>query len=705
MTSVRRWTLAGLAGLGVLGCGLSFSAAAAQAELTHNFLGSFGVAGPGSGAFSQPQGVAVDQSTGDVYVYDIESSEPFIYKFSPAGEPENFSALGTNVIKGSGGTSGGGVSQIAVDSSSGPTKGDIYVRENGHVTVYGENGDQLGELNSEVEADGGPWGYVCGVAVDPAGNVYVGLFEGYVDKYAPSGNPVSNSDYVSSLAGLPEGSCDLAADSEGNVYVDTLEGGRAVTKYEVPQFGSPAAIGKVIDEHGTAVAVDPAASNDGLYVDEGSDIAQYDSSGDLLGKFGASGAGVLSGASNGVAVSHSSGSVYVSDPEEEFGGGTVNIYGPAVPIADVKTEPPSKRGENGTVTLNGVVNPEGLPVSSCEFEYGTQAENYEHTAECSPAPGSGNAPVAVSAALSGLAAGITYHYRLGATDANGTNYGKDVAITPAPVLGVPTSSEVTPFSATLSDTLNPENPPTGTTGYYFEYGPTSAYGERFPVEGDAGDGSTAIPATQAITGLTPGTTYHYALVATNSAGTTTSSDQTFTTLSAAAPAVSTGAAGGVTQYEATLSGALDPQGQQTSYHFDIGADTNYGTQVFGPTVISPSTVTLGLQNLQPGTTYHYRLTATNSVGTTYGSDRTFTTAGVAPVITQPLTPLLLATPNIAFPTTPTTSKPKPKPLTRAQMLKKALNQCRKDKSKSKSKRKSCEKEARRKYGKTRKNKG
>jgi hypothetical protein len=701
MTSVRRWTLAGLAGLGVLGCGLSFSAAAAQAVLTHNFLGSFGVAGPGSGAFSQPQSVAVDQSTGDVYVYDIESSEPFIYKFNSAGEPENFSALGTNVIKGSGGTSGGGVSQIAVDSSSGPTKGDIYVREDGHVTVYGENGDQLGELNSGVEADGGPWGYTCGVAVDPAGNVYVGLFEGYVDKYAPSGNPVSNSDYVSSLAGVsfvnsvPEGSCDLAADSEGNVYVDTLEGGRAVTKYEASQFGLPAASGTIIDEHGTAVAVDPAASNDGLYVDEGSDIAQYDSSGDLLGKFGASGAGVLSGASNGVAVSHSSGSVYVSDPE----GGTVNIYGPAVTVADVKTEPPSKIGENGTVTLNGVVNPEGLLVSSCEFEYGTQAETYEHTAECSPAPGSGNAPVAVSATINGLAAGITYHYRLGATDANGTNYGKDVAITPAPVLGVPTASEITPFSATLSDTLNPENPPTGTTSYYFEYGPTSAYGQRFPLEGEAGNGSTAIPATQAIAGLTPGTTYHYALIATNSAGATTTPDETFTTLSASAPAVSTGAASAVTQYEATLSGALDPQGLQTSYHFDIGADTNYGTQVFGPTVISPSTVTLPLQNLQPGTTYHYRLTATNSAGTTYGADQTFTTVGVAPVITQPLTPSLLATPNIAFPTEPGTTKPKA--LTNAQKLAAALKACKK---KAKGKRAACRRQARRKYGPVKKKK-
>ena len=158
--------------------------------------------------------------------------------------------------------------------------------------------------------------------------------------------------------------------------------------------------------------------------------------------------------------------------------------------------------------------------------------------------------------------------------------------------------------------------------------------------------------------------------------------------------MSTGAASAVTQYEATLSGALDPQGLQTSYHFDIGADTNYGTQVFGPTIVSPSTATLPLQNLQPGTTYHYRLTATNSAGTTYGTDRTFTTAGVAPVITQPLTPLLLATPNITFPIEPGTTKPKA--LTNAQKLSKALKQCKKDKNKKK--RASCEKEAKKKYG-------
>jgi hypothetical protein len=416
--------------------GLLFAGAAAQAAFTHSFVGSFGPTGLSSSPFSQPLGVAVDQTTGDVYVYDAEyveargSNVPLIYKFNSAGEPQDFSALGSNVIEGSGEVYGGDYSQIAVDSSGGHAAGDIYVVEGGgQVTVYGADGDRLGELNSGVEADGGPWGFTCGVAVDPAGNVYVGLLEGHVDKYTPSGNPVSNSNYVSSLAGLPEGSCNLAADSEGNVYVDTLEGG-PVTKYEALQFGSLAASGTVIDAHGKTVAIDPAASNDDLYVDEGSDVAEYDSSGDLLWKSGVTGAGALSGYSNGVAVDHSSGEVYVSDPEEEYGEGPVNIYGPGVVLPDVSTKAPTSLTPGGA-TLNGTVNPDDAGNATCEFQYATSASyketgSYDQTVSCSKSVPSSNSAEPVSAELTGLDRDRTaYHYRLVATNANGTSYGND----------------------------------------------------------------------------------------------------------------------------------------------------------------------------------------------------------------------------------------------------------------------------------------
>ena len=92
-------------------------------------------------------------------------------------------------------------------------------------------------------------------------------------------------------------------------------------------------------------------------------------------------------------------------------------------------------------------------------------------------------------------------------------------------------------------------------------------------------------------------------------------------------------------------------------------------------------ITVAVQDLAPGTTYHYRLSASNAAGTSYGQDTTFTTAGVLSPIAQPLTPPLLATPDIAFPEeTGTAAKPKPKALTRAQKFARALKACNKDKN-------------------------
>ncbi len=77
-----------------------------------------------------------------------------------------------------------------------------------------------------------------------------------------------------------------------------------------------------------------------------------------------------------------------------------------------------------TASANATVNPEDEEVSSCELEYGT-SEAYGASVACSPSPGAGIAPVAVSAQLSGLSPETTYHYRVAASNANGTSYGSD----------------------------------------------------------------------------------------------------------------------------------------------------------------------------------------------------------------------------------------------------------------------------------------
>jgi predicted lipoprotein with Yx(FWY)xxD motif len=68
------------------------------------------------------------------------------------------------------------------------------------------------------------------------------------------------------------------------------------------------------------------------------------------------------------------------------------------------------------------------------------------------------------------------------------------------------------------------------TTYHFEYGPTTGYGTNVPApDADAGAGSYNVPVSQTVTGLQPNTTYHFRLVAANSAGTTKGGDQSFTT--------------------------------------------------------------------------------------------------------------------------------------------------------------------------------
>jgi hypothetical protein len=75
-----------------------------------------------------------------------------------------------------------------------------------------------------------------------------------------------------------------------------------------------------------------------------------------------------------------------------------------------------------TATLNGSVNPNGLTVSDCHFSYGIGSPSGTNV-PCSASPGSGTSAVAVSAHVSGLAAGTTYEFRLVAKSAGGTEFG------------------------------------------------------------------------------------------------------------------------------------------------------------------------------------------------------------------------------------------------------------------------------------------
>jgi homoserine acetyltransferase len=131
-----------------------------------------------------------------------------------------------------------------------------------------------------------------------------------------------------------------------------------------------------------------------------------------------------------------------------------------------------------------------------------------------------------------------------------------------------------------------------------------------------------------ISGLTASTTYHFRIVATNSAGTVYGADRTFTTLSATgSPVVITNPATNVTSSSATLNGTVDPHGLTTTVYFQYGTTTSYGltTAAQSKTGNTYQAVAANISGLTASTTYHFRIVATNSAGTGYGSDRTFTT--------------------------------------------------------------------------------
>ena len=142
------------------------------------------------------------------------------------------------------------------------------------------------------------------------------------------------------------------------------------------------------------------------------------------------------------------------------------------------------------------------------------------------------------------------------------------------------------------------------------------------------DGTAIGQFVSKLTGLVGGTSYHVRAYATNSVGTAYGADISFSTVGKV-PASITQPASAVTTDGATLTGTVNPNDLPTTVSFEYGTTTNYGSTVTasqspvnGNSIYNVNVVITGLT---PGTTYHYRIKTVNSIGTTYGSDVTFTT--------------------------------------------------------------------------------
>ena len=244
-----------------------------------------------------------------------------------------------------------------------------------------------------------------------------------------------------------------------------------------------------------------------------------------------------------------------------------------------------------------------------------------------------------SRSVTGLNASTTYYYRVRAYNASGTSGNSNVvnvttlSPTGPPVVITNPATLIASFSATLNGSVDPHGL---TTTVYFQYGTTISYGSTTLSQIKTGNTYQSISAN--VSGLTASTTYHFRLVATNSAGTRYGVDRTFTTLTATGPpVVTTNAATLIASFSATLNGSVDPHGLPTTVYFQYGTTTSYGltTAPQSKTGNIYQNVTANISGLTASTTYHFRIVATNSAGTRYGGDRTFTTLSATgrPVVT------------------------------------------------------------------------
>ncbi|MFH0888505.1 MAG: hypothetical protein V1871_04785 [Planctomycetota bacterium] len=285
-----------------------------------------------------------------------------------------------------------------------------------------------------------------------------------------------------------------------------------------------------------------------------------------------------------------------------------------------------------SATLNGTVNPNGVDITSCYFNYGT-TQSYGNTANVSSLPGSGSSNVSISANISSLSVNTEYNFRIAATSAGGTTNGLNQTFTtstqPLPTCTTNAATNVTNNSATLNGTVNPNG--LIVSSCIFQYGTSTSYGSQTNASPNSFSVQSDVSAN--LTSLSASTLYNFRVVATNAGGTTNSSNQTFTTSALPPPTCTTTAATNVTASSATLNGSVNPNSLTvTSSYFDYGTSLSYGsTATTTPAPgsgSSPVSVSANLTSLSASTLYNFRVVAINAGGTTNGSNLTFTTTAV-----------------------------------------------------------------------------
>ena len=295
---------------------------------------------------------------------------------------------------------------------------------------------------------------------------------------------------------------------------------------------------------------------------------------------------------------------------------------------------PAKTIKGTTASLTASWTGDGTP-TDCYFEWGPET-SYGNLTSAPPGVnvGSGSGPQSESSDLTELTSNTVYHFRAVCTNSTGTTYGNDESFQ---TLTIPAASLRPPgeFSTTgvsLNGVVNPESE--GETTYYFEYISQELFeqSEDNPwassvstsVETLNGSDSNDHQVSAKLVDLSPGTRYHYRMIATSPAGISEVAEQTFRTIPLSAT-VSGVRASRVTPTTAVLDAEIDPGFGPTIYRIEYGLTPMYGSKTMPSESIGEDGVdhfvSTELTGLEPGTTYNYRVLAINLAGPVYGQDR------------------------------------------------------------------------------------
>ena len=524
---------------------LALTATSAQAvEPTPSYkpVGSFGAPGAGDGQFDTPRRIAVEPGTGNILVSDSANNR--VQVFAPGPTPTFLTAFGTGVLLAPFG--------IAVDQGSGA----VYVADSGHNRILRYTSDGLPtptytlDLTFVSPGQGTGAGqigsFASALAIDPVSHDLLVADAGNrrVSRYTSDGAFIGSFNGAGTVAGAFTGPLDVAVSAAGVTYVVDASGvvdNTGTSRLERFDAGG-ASLGRLTGPGGAqlirprAVAIDPASdrlvatantsrldSPKRLFVFAGgtAPLAQID--------FPVAFRSTLVG----LAIDEDSGRLYALGDRNVLNQGAagVQVLDP-YPIPGVELGPTSAITATGA-HVTGTVAPGGV-AATARFEYSNDGATWSATPD-QPVSGAGEVPVAAD--LTGLEPNTPYSLRLvAANDTYSATTPSGSFSTSAVPPGVTTgpASDRTTRSATLHGAVVPFG---DQTTYHFEYGETTAYGQRAPaaVDGVAGNGRTTRNVSRGIAGLQPATTYHYRLVAQNATGTASGDDATFTTRAASEP--------------------------------------------------------------------------------------------------------------------------------------------------------------------------